>query len=58
VLVNGRPFTVVGIVPESFRGVYALVEFDAYLPHGMLPSERRRWIPSGRFDTRSARESQ
>ena len=40
VLVNGRPFTIVGVVPESFRGAYALVEFDAYLPHGMLPSEK------------------
>ena len=40
VLVNGRPFTVVGVVPEHFHGVYALVEFDAYLPHGMLFPER------------------
>jgi predicted permease len=40
VLINGRPFTIVGVVPENFRGVYALVEFDAYLPHGMLPSEK------------------
>ena len=36
VLVNGQPYTVVGVVPESFTGVYALVEFDAYMPFGML----------------------
>ncbi len=29
---NGKPFTVIGVVPESFRGVNALVEFDAYVP--------------------------
>lgn len=36
VLVNGQPFTVAGVVPEGFYGVYALVEFDAYMPFGML----------------------
>jgi ABC-type antimicrobial peptide transport system permease subunit len=36
VLVNGRPFVIVGVVPEGFLGVYALVEFDAYMPLGML----------------------
>jgi predicted permease len=40
VLINGQPMTVVGVVPESFHGVYALVEFDAYLPHGMTFPER------------------
>jgi hypothetical protein len=35
VLVNGRPFIVIGIVPEGFHGTYALVEFDAYMPFGM-----------------------
>jgi putative ABC transport system permease protein len=37
--VNARPFTVVGVVPEAFLGTYALVEFDAYLPAAMLPTE-------------------
>jgi predicted permease len=37
VIVNGKPFTVAGVVPASFEGVYALVEFDAYLPLSMLP---------------------
>ena len=35
-LVNGQPFTVVGVVPEGFYGVYALVELDAYLPFAMI----------------------
>ena len=39
VVVNGKPFTVAGVVPESFQGVYALVEFDAYLPLSMQPSD-------------------
>jgi len=37
--VSGKPFTVVGVVPETFTGTYALVEFDAYLPSAMLPTE-------------------
>ena len=37
--VNGKPFTVVGVVPETFTGTYALVEFDAYLPAAMQPTE-------------------
>ncbi len=36
VLVNGQPFTIVGVVPETFMGVYTLVEFDAYMPFGMI----------------------
>jgi len=36
VLVNGRPFVIAGVVPEGFVGVYALVEFDAYMPLGMM----------------------
>jgi putative ABC transport system permease protein len=36
VLVNGRPFVVAGVVPENFYGVYALVEFDAYMPFAMM----------------------
>src|SRR3990167_11189817 len=36
VLVHAQPFTVAGVVPEKFRGVYALVEFDAYMPLGMI----------------------
>jgi predicted permease len=36
VRVNSQPFTVVGVVPESFTGTYALVECQAYLPLGMI----------------------
>lgn len=39
VLVNARPFTVVGVVPKSFLGTYTLVEFDAYMPLGMTYPE-------------------
>ena len=35
VIVNGQPFTVAGVAPEWFEGVYALVDFDAYLPLSM-----------------------
>jgi predicted permease len=38
VQVNATPFTVVGVVPESFVGTFALVEFEGYLPHAMLPT--------------------
>ncbi len=38
VILNGRPFTVVGVVPRTFQGIYALVEFDAYLPLTMQPA--------------------
>jgi predicted permease len=40
VVVNGRPFIVAGVVPEGFYGVYALVEFDAYMPFGMIYPEK------------------
>jgi putative ABC transport system permease protein len=39
VLVNGKPFTVAGIVPEWFQGPYALIEFDGYLPMSMKPAD-------------------
>ncbi len=42
VVVNGQPFTIAGVVPEAFQGVYALVEFDAYLPVSMLPTDQYR----------------
>src|SRR5262249_46085722 len=37
VLVNGKPFTVAGVVPEWFQGAYALIEFDGYVPISMKP---------------------
>jgi predicted permease len=42
VAINGKPFTVAGVVPEWFQGVYALVEFDGYLPLSMLPADSYR----------------
>src|SRR5262249_43429194 len=32
VKLGGRPFTVIGVVPEPFRGSNPLGEFDAYVP--------------------------
>jgi predicted permease len=40
VLINGQPFTVVGVVPERFTGTYTLIEFDAYMPFGMIFPEK------------------
>jgi predicted permease len=39
VIINGQPFTVTGVVPAWFQGVYALVEFDAYMPLTMKPAD-------------------
>ncbi len=33
--VNGIPCTVIGVLPESFHGTYAIAEVAAYLPFGM-----------------------
>ena len=35
VLLNGRPFTIVGVGPEGFHGPYPILEAQAYLPLGM-----------------------
>jgi len=35
VKLNGYPFTVVGITPESFHGTYSLVDMQAYIPLGL-----------------------
>lgn len=34
--INGKPFTIVGVVPEEFLGTYALLEMDGYLPLNMI----------------------
>ncbi len=36
VRINAQPATIVGVVPEEFLGTYTLIEFDAYMPLGML----------------------
>jgi predicted permease len=33
--INGRPVTVIGVAPESFRGVSSLIDTQGYLPLGM-----------------------
>jgi putative ABC transport system permease protein len=48
VLVNGKPFTIVGVVPAWFEGVYALVEFDAYLPLSMVPPDDYKGLTTKR----------
>lgn len=35
VLLNGRPFTIVGVGPAGFHGPYPIVEAQAYVPLGM-----------------------
>lgn len=35
VLLNGRPFTVVGVAPKGFYGPFPILEGQAYLPLGM-----------------------
>jgi len=38
VRINGHPVTVVGVAPEQFHGVQALVDIQGYLPLGMASS--------------------
>lgn len=38
VRINGQVVSIIGVVPATFRGTYALAEFDAYLPVGMVIS--------------------
>ncbi len=35
VSINGFPFTIVGVVPESFHGTFTALEIQVYLPMGM-----------------------
>ncbi len=48
VLVNGRPFTVAGIVPAWFQGPYTLIEFDGYLPMSMRPADEFKTLTTKR----------
>ncbi|HEV2388849.1 MAG TPA: ABC transporter permease [Candidatus Acidoferrales bacterium] len=36
VLMDGRPVTIVGVVPKAFRGTFPLVEMDAYFPFSLV----------------------
>ena len=65
ILVNGHPFTLIGIAPRTFRGIYTGVRADAWVPLMMQPLLRPRadlatsswlWI-FGRLKDRVAIES-
>ena len=40
--VNGHPFTVIGVAPPAFRGLYTGIVFDAWAPLTMQPQLRPR----------------
>ncbi len=42
VSVNGHPFTVIGVAPPAFRGLYTAMAFDAWAPLMMQPQLRPR----------------
>jgi predicted permease len=39
--VDGRPFTIVGVAPKDFRGLFSLVDIQAFLPMNMFSIEER-----------------
>jgi predicted permease len=47
VMVNGRPSTIVGVVPRDFTGTFAFAEPELYLP--------LNWQDGGDFDSRQLR---
>jgi predicted permease len=53
--VNTQPATIIGVVPEQFLGTYALLEFDAYLPMGMMFPESEYQDAIERRDNHSMR---
>jgi len=52
VLLNGRPFTIVGVGPEGFHGTYPILEAQAYLPLGMRVIEG---VPADFMQNRGSR---
>jgi predicted permease len=40
ILINGQPFTVIGIAPPSFTGTMPFFEVDVWVPASMLPQVR------------------
>lgn len=42
IAVNGRPFTLIGVAPEGFRGIIPPVQTDAWVPLMMQPQLRPR----------------
>jgi predicted permease len=47
VMLNGQPYTVIGVVPENFRGTFAFSEAEVYLPVN--------WTSRSVLEDRSAR---
>jgi macrolide transport system ATP-binding/permease protein len=37
VLLDGHPFTVIGVAPKGFHGLASIIETDAFLPFSMAP---------------------
>ncbi len=52
---NGQIYTIIGVVPDTFRGTYALAEFDAYVPIGMSSLDRAYRDTWARRDEHSLR---
>lgn len=42
VQVNGRPYTLIGVAPEEFRGAFTPLRLDAWVPLSMQPQLRPR----------------
>jgi hypothetical protein len=52
VVIDGHPFTVVGVVQEGFRGMDLAAPVDVYLPMTMQPQIGPSWL---KIDTRRFR---
>ena len=50
---NGQALTIIGVVPKEFRGLFPVVEMDAYVPVGMIEAGSRS---AGFFMDRNRRE--
>ncbi len=37
--INGRPATIIGVVPRRFQGMYSIAEMDVYLPLSAISTE-------------------
>jgi ABC-type antimicrobial peptide transport system permease subunit len=46
VLVDGKPVTIVGVVPQKFRGMYSLTEMDGYVPLSITTTDES-WADRG-----------
>ena len=43
ILLNGQPFTIVGVAPEGFRGILAGVDRDLFVPVSMMAALTPGW---------------